>query len=57
VVIYSRNYDHWRLEKAEIAALYQGTELVVEGTISIYNELPQIEVISPNQMRCVVDDE
>lgn len=56
VVIYRRNHDHWASDAAEIAALYDGVELLVEGTVSLYDDLPQIEVVAPTQARRVVDE-
>ncbi len=56
VVIYRRNHDHWGSDAAGIAALYGGAELLVEGTVSLYEGMPQIEVIAPTQVRRVADE-
>lgn len=56
VVIYRRNHDHWGSDAAGIAALYDGADLLVEGTVSLYEGMPQIEVIAPTQVRRVADE-
>lgn len=56
VVVYRRNYDHWGREAVEIAELYEGADVLVEGTVSLYEGLPQIEVMAPTQIRRVVDE-
>lgn len=52
-VIYDRKFREWNLSAAEIGQLYEGKEVVIEGDVSIYKELPQIEVNSPATVRVV----
>jgi hypothetical protein len=52
-VIYDRNFRKWKLSAKEIEALYTGQTLIVEGQVSLYKELPQIEIHSPAQLRVV----
>jgi hypothetical protein len=52
-VIYDRKFRDWNLSAAEIGQLYEGKEVVVEGDISIYKELPQLEINSPATVRVV----
>lgn len=52
-VIYDRKFRDWNLTAAEIGQLYEGKEIVVEGIVSIYRELPQLEINSPAALRVV----
>ncbi len=52
-VIYDRNFRKWKLSAKEIEALYTGQTLIVEGEVSLYKELPQVEINSPAQLRVV----
>lgn len=52
-VIYDRKFRDWNLSAAEIGKLYEGRDVVVEGQISLFKELPQIEINSPAGVRVV----
>ena len=52
-VIYDRSFRKWKLSAKEIEALYTGQKLIVEGQVSLYKELPQVEINSPAQLRLV----
>lgn len=52
-VIYDRKFREWNLSAAEIGRLYEGKEVVIEGDVSIYKELPQVEINSPATVRVV----
>jgi hypothetical protein len=52
-VIYDRKFRDWNLSAAEIGQLYEGKEVVAEGEISIYRDLPQLEINSPAVLRVV----
>lgn len=52
-VIYDRKFRDWNLSAVEIGKLYEGREVVIEGQISIFKELPQIEINSPAVVRVI----
>lgn len=52
-VIYDRKFREWNLSATEIGQLYEGQEVVIEGDVSIYKELPQVEINSPTTVRVV----
>ena len=52
-VIYDRSFSKWKLSAKEIEALYTGQTLIVEGQVSLYKDLPQVEINSPAQLRIV----
>ncbi len=52
-VIYDRSFRKWNLPAKEIEALYTGQTLIVEGQVSLYKDLPQVEINSPAQLRVV----
>lgn len=57
VVVDRDNFDHWNREASEIGALYADVEVLVEGTVVLYEDgLPQIKVMAPSQIRRVVDE-
>lgn len=57
VLISSTDFAKWGTKKPdEIAKMYEGKRVVVGGWVSLYSELPQIQVTLPSQMS-VVDEE
>ena len=52
-VIYDRKFREWNLSAAAIGQLYEGKEVVIEGDVSIYKEMPQVEINSPATVRVV----
>ena len=52
-VIDDRNFAKWKLTAKEIGALYEGQTLVIQGQVSLYKELPQVEINRPAQLRVV----
>lgn len=56
IVIFGGQFDNWKRDATEIAALYTDADLLIEGTISMYADLPQMKVLAPSQVRRVVDE-
>lgn len=52
-VIFDRNYRDWNRSAVEIGKLYEGRVVLIEGQVTLYKELPQVEISVPANIRVI----